>query len=75
MRIKPGCGYYDVTVFPIGGSFRRAPTEGIEVNTTRSLKGLLNTHGCDLEGITRDGRTVCFSSKHAEDSETISIKR
>jgi hypothetical protein len=39
--IKPGCGYWDVTVYPMGGCFRRAqaPIELDQVEVVDRYKG------------------------------------
>jgi hypothetical protein len=39
--IKPGCGYWDVTVYPMGGCFRRAqaPIELEQVEIVDRYKG------------------------------------
>lgn len=68
-RIKPGCGYWETTAYPIGGCFRRAGIEGVGiVSVVRGLADFKSytRYGCDEEGMTEDGRKVCYSFTHIE---------
>lgn len=67
MRIKPGFGYWDVTSYPLGGSFHRAPAAGLKiVKIERIYPRGLNTHGTNAVGVTADGRKVAFDTNHTE---------
>lgn len=65
MRIKPGYGYYDVTLYPLGGDFKRAhPERGLVI--TKVVRTFPAYHGCDTEGLTATGDHVCFARIHLE---------
>ena len=68
-RIKPGYGYWDTTRYPLGGCFARAGRDGVGiVRVARSLKEypVRSSMGCDEEGVTEDGRHVCYATEHTE---------
>ena len=56
-----GTGYYDLTLYPIGGCFKR-----VQVDTTVSLtrcytdEGLTNTCGCTHEGTLPNGSKIAL---------------
>ena len=63
-RIKPGYGYWETDYYPIGAYFRRAKKSGLEI--AEILRTFPNVHGSNSEGITADGRKVCFHSGSIE---------
>lgn len=68
-RIKAGFGYWDTTIYPLGGCFKRAGVDGVEiVKVLRDLRqfSLSARRGCDEEGLTADGRKVCYSTANCE---------
>jgi len=61
MRIKPKCGYWQTSSFPIGGDFRRAGTEGVKVvEIIRDIEP--PCHGCSLEVRLESGKTAAVAS-------------
>lgn len=71
MKIKGGYGYYDITNFSIGGCFRRAPAEGLNVIYIKTYK--TRYLGVDMEGIAND-RRIAFDSGNIDNSEILVIK-
>lgn len=59
-RIKPKYGFWEVDHYPIGGCFRRAPVNGLELT---SIGPVLETpyKGCHTYAVTADGRRVAIS--------------
>ena len=60
--IKAGWGYWDTTLYPLGGCFRRNGETPLEVEITRQFPLF---KGCDTEGKffdqkTLSERTICF---------------
>lgn len=62
--LKPGYGFWDCTVYPIGGSFCRAKDPGLPLIRRNSA----NAHGCDSVGLALDGRRVAFNSQYLTES-------
>jgi hypothetical protein len=56
--IGENCGFYDCTVYPIGGCFRRAGKTGVEVTDVKPMAS--KYQGCTHTGMTSDGRRVAF---------------
>ena len=65
LTLKPGCGYWDCTSYPIGGSFLRAPAEGLEITEVEPLPD--RPRGCGCVGKTADGRRVAFKPELTEE--------
>ncbi len=58
VMIKPGFGYWDCTVYPIGGDFHRVGQLAMLVKLTGPIGDY--GKGCNAIGITANNRTVCF---------------
>lgn len=65
MRIKPKCGYWDCTNYPIGGCFCRAGKNGVEIDG-HSISIMATYRGCDVLAVTDDGRKVAVNGEHLE---------
>jgi hypothetical protein len=63
MKINPGCGYWDITQYPIGGCFRRVPknSEGLIITDIVPLDRPYR--GCTHQGLTEDSK-VAFNLEH-----------
>ena len=71
MFVKPGHGYYDLDVYPLGGKFCRASDYGLEiVNIISRHEKSLKSYETDTIGLTNTGRKVAFDSAHADAGET-----
>ena len=59
--LTKGTGYYDLTLYPIGGCFKRIQAD-TQVSLTRCYadEGLHNTHGCTHEGILPNGCKIAL---------------
>jgi hypothetical protein len=64
-RIKPGHGYWQTTTYPIGGCFRRAGADGVEIV---GHKRLIEPpyKGCDIEVYLADGNTAAVAQRYTE---------
>ena len=60
VTIKPGCGYWDCTKYPIGGCFCRVPRDGAGLEVANVQKMWKSHKGADHTGTTADGRSVAF---------------
>jgi len=58
LRLRSGYGYWETDRYPIGGSFRRAPADGLVI--VKVLREFKMYHGANREGLTADGRKVAF---------------
>lgn len=58
--IEPGEGYWDCTNYPIGGCFRRVPSDGPALRVSNLQPIVPAQHGCSHIGTTDDGRRVAF---------------
>jgi len=65
MRLKAGMGYWDCTEYPIGGCFRRAPAEGLEITEAEHVPS--RPRGCSHVGNTANGRRVAFKCELTEE--------
>ena len=66
MKLKAGYGYYDLKYYPIGGSFHRAGSLGIDIDTVKKLT--LSCHGCTATAIRTDTQTeIAFNLNHCEE--------
>lgn len=63
-RIKPGYGYWLTDDYPIGGCFRRAGADGLDV--VEVIRRFPAYRGVDEEGRTADGRKVAYRSADAD---------
>ena len=73
MKLKPQCGYWDTTHYPIGGCFRRAGSNGKEIEEI--LREITPSYrGCSLEVRFADDTTGAIDSVHTipddDDSDT-----
>lgn len=68
VAIKGGCGYYEIDRYPIGGSFHRAPAEGLKIREiVRTFERSSQTHGTDTIAILElSGKRIAVSSVHIE---------
>jgi hypothetical protein len=57
--LKPGSGYWDITVLGIGGHFRRVGENRMPVH---DIEVIPKWRGVDRKAITDDGRKVAFQS-------------
>jgi len=65
MKIKAGVGYYETEYYPIGGSFHRTGSEGLEIEkVTRTLPDYF--HGVNTEGLAKNGKMVAFDIRLTE---------
>lgn len=64
--LRKGYGYWDTTLFGIGGSFHRAQ-EPIPFQVTRVIDPPFR--GCDIEGREASGRLLACDSKHCDTVE------
>lgn len=64
MKIKAGFGYWDVSRFPIGGDFCRAPDSGVDV--AEIIEEFKPYKGCNIKVRLGDGRKACLSKQHLE---------
>jgi hypothetical protein len=65
MRIKPGCGYWKIDHYSIGGCFARAGEDGVEIaSITREFSPPVK--GCNRTAVTVAGEKIAF---HTEQSE------
>lgn len=69
VTLKQGFGYYDCTVYPIGGDFHRA-VKPLSVKLTGPIGDY--GHGCNAKGETETGRVICFNIAHATEARTLS---
>jgi len=58
MKIKAGCGYWQIDHYSIGGCFGRAGVSGLEIREPSALPR--NVKGCTHTGKTLDGNRVAF---------------
>lgn len=65
MRIKAGFGYWDVTIYPYGGCFKRA-IEPLEFAQFEVLSKYLDGSTKEFRGTLLDGRKVCVISEACE---------
>ncbi len=62
VMIKPGFGYWDCTVYPIGGDFHRVGQLAMLVKLTGPIGDY--GKGCNAIGLTSNNRTICFDINH-----------
>lgn len=68
MRIKAGCGYYDITRLPVGGDFRRAGEDGVELrDEIKEIKPTAQNQFVTCIATTTDGRRVALQKEHLEE--------
>ncbi len=63
-RLRPKHGYWDTTGYPLGGCFRRAPSDGLVISEV--IRTFPMTHGANEEGRTASGATVCYDSGNCQ---------
>lgn len=61
--LSPGCGYWDITAYGIGGCFRRVPRsgDGMRIHSVADAQYEFPYSGSNANGITDDGRRVAFN--------------
>lgn len=67
MTLKAGHGYWETTYYPIGGAFRRAPVEGL--NIVYVIRTFPMYKGCNAEGYVDQiqvGPKVAFDLNHCD---------
>ena len=64
MKIKGGYGYYETDFYPIGGSFHRAPAEGLEILLI--LRRFDRYQGCNIEVRLANGKRAALNSDHID---------
>ncbi len=64
LKLKGGYGYWQTDVYPIGGSFRRAPDEGKPI--AEVLRTFPNYKGVDTEVRFADGTCGAVRCEHIE---------
>jgi len=70
MRIKPGCGYWNTTHYPIGGCFARAPRKE---SAGQPIKQVLQGPGsCDGYVLVElpNGDTAAVKGSHLDNKPT-----
>ena len=65
MKLRGGYGYWDVTQYPIGGKFCRAPADGLAVTVTDEEPMRYNGARY-IAGYDDAGHRVAFQRDHAE---------
>ncbi len=66
--LKPGCGYWETTNYPLGGCFRRAGQEEIPVKMVTDSQ-FVKGYGHLAEFVTADGKKL-FSGHYKEIATT-----
>jgi len=66
MRLKPKTGYWDLTHYPIGGSFHRATAEGLELDWASVSELDRRCSGSTHTANTTDGRRIAFNIQYTE---------
>lgn len=61
MRLKPNCGYFDLTVYPLGGDFKRANETGLKLKSTEKMER--QDHGCDTIATLENGNRIACDSR------------
>jgi hypothetical protein len=56
--IKPGAGYWDLTHYPMGGCFHRAPRNGEPVEIIKLIETIWQKGERYVIGMTADGRKI-----------------
>ena len=63
--IKPGYGFWDITHYPIGGCFRRAPRSSNEQVVVAGVEVIGRVNGCNRIGTDSLGQRIAFDFDHA----------
>ena len=63
MKIKPKCGYWLTTKYPIGGCFKRAGADGVEI--AEVIRRIVPSYkGCTHEVRLADGNTAAVHGNY-----------